>query len=127
MPKKILIIDDDDGMRRAIRRLLTMAGTYVIEEVADALEAEKTIAEFQPDLIILDIKMPGRDGYEICMNIRDQMNLKDVKIVAISGVSGGIGNAIMSSLGADYFFAKPFNNDEFKLRIAKLLEGREHG
>ena len=66
--------------------------------------------------------MPGKDGYAVCLNIRNNKDMSHVKIVGMSGISGGIGNAIISSLGADYYFEKPFNNEKFKNKIAELLE-----
>lgn len=120
--KKILIVDDDEGMRQSIRRLLTIDGKYEIQEAIDGYDAEKKLKKFTPHLIIIDVKMPGKDGYATCMHIRDSLGLKDVKIVGISGISGGIGAAFMEVLGANFYFEKPFDTIKFKERIAKLLE-----
>ncbi len=120
--KRILIIDDEENMRHAIRRLLEPDGTYEIAEAGDGLEAEKRIKDFSPDLVILDIKMPGKFGYEICMNIKENPQMSHIKVVGISGISGGIGNAMMSTLGADSYFEKPFDNDKFKNKITSLLK-----
>ena len=123
--KRILIIDDDENMRHAILRLLSTVGKYDIEEACDGFAAERQIKEFSPHLIILDIKMPEKDGYEVCYNIRKDAGMDAIKIVAISrlapGLAGNIGDAIMSALGADCFFQKPFDNDKFKNGIATLL------
>lgn len=119
--KKILIIDDEVNMRHAIARLLNTERRYDIQEASDGFEAEKKIKEFSPHLIILDIRMPGMHGYEVCLKIRGNPALADVKIVGISGISGKIGEAMMSVLGADCFFEKPFDNDKFKNKIAALL------
>ena len=123
--KKILIVDDDKEMRQAIRRLLTVAGNYEINEAKDGCDAEEQLKNFSPNLVILDIKMPGKDGYEICSNIRSNINMKNVKIIGLSGISGGIGAAFMEALGADYYFEKPFDNNIFKNKIFKLLEEKQ--
>jgi len=93
-----------------------------IDEAGDGNEVEEKIKKFAPDLIILDIKMPGKDGYATCMHIRDSLGMKDVKIVGISGVSGRVGAAFMDVLGADCYFEKPFDNEEFKKKIIQLLK-----
>ena len=120
--KRILIIDDDDGMRKAIRRMLSREGNYDIEEAQDGFVAENKIKEFSPHLVILDIRMPGKNGYEVCLNIRKAPEMNNVKIIAISGLAGHIGDAIVSALGADCFFEKPFDSDKFKDAIDSLLK-----
>jgi len=120
--KKVLIVDDDYGMRQSIKRLLTTEINCEIDEAGDGNEVEEKIKKFAPDLIILDIKMPGKDGYATCMHIRDSLGMKDVKIVGISGVSGRVGAAFMDVLGADCYFEKPFDNEEFKKKIIQLLK-----
>ena len=120
--KKILIIDDDTNMRNAVNRILGLEKKYEVHEAIDGVDGEKKIGELKPDLVILDIKMPGKDGYEVCLDIRKNPILIDVKIVAITGYSGKIGEGIMEALGADAFFEKPFDNDKLKAEIARLLE-----
>ena len=119
--KKILIVDDDEGMRHSIKRLLSLERKYDIEEASDGIAAEKKAEEFVPDLIILDIKMPGKDGYEVCFNLRKKIGNEKMKVVAMSGFSGKFGEAIMEALGADCYFEKPFDSEVFKKRIAALL------
>ncbi|MFC1593943.1 response regulator [Candidatus Omnitrophota bacterium] len=119
--KKILIVDDDHNMRHAINRILTLEKKYEIYEAIDGVEAEEKIVEIAPDLVILDIKMPGKDGYEVCLNVRRNPLTQKIKVVAITGYSGKIGQGIMEALGADAFFEKPFDTDTFKTTIADLL------
>jgi len=120
--KKILIVDDDADTRFIVRRMLSKDNDYIIAEVSDGIEVSEKLKIFKPDLIILDIKMPGESGYEVCMYIRDTLKMQDVKIVAVSGVAGGIGDSIMHALGADCFFTKPVDNDSFVKTVRRLLE-----
>lgn len=120
--KKILIVDDDRNMAHAIRRLLSVEGKYEIEGAVNGDEAEKKLENFLPDLIILDIKMPGKSGYEVLFKIREDESKQNVKVIGISGISGGIGASFMEILGADAYFEKPFDNQEFTEKIFKLLE-----
>ncbi len=119
--KKVLIVDDDYEMRQSIRRLLVTEFNCQIDEVGDGNEVEDKIKEFAPDLIVLDVKMPGKDGYATCMHIRDSLGMKHIKIVGISGVSGRVGAAFMDVLGANCYFEKPFDNEKFKKKISELL------
>lgn len=123
--KKVLIIDDDLQMRQSIRRMLSLSEQYEIEEAEDGLHAEKKLKTFIPDLVIMDIRMPKQDGYETCMRIRAEPLLAHVKIIGMSGACGGIGAAFMESLGADFYFEKPFDSAKFKSIVEKLLAKKD--
>lgn len=120
--KKILIIDDDRAMSASIKRLLMIYGKYEIQELTDSNWMETVIIKFMPDLIILDVKMPGKGGYEICMHIKNNAALQHIKIMGVSGISGGIGAAFMKSLGADCYLEKPFDTHKFKKFVNQLIE-----
>ena len=120
--KKILIVDDDEAVRKTIKTMLTTEEKYDIKEAEDGLIAEKKIEEFLPDLIILDIRMPKKDGYEVLWDLKKRPSMQHVKVVAVSGFSGNIGGVIMDVLGVDCFFKKPFDIKKFKEKIASLLE-----
>jgi len=121
--KKILIVDDEAPMRSALRRLLADDDRYYLEEACDGFDAEEKIREFLPDLVILDVKMPRHKyGHEICLHIKNNPLTKHIKVVALSGFEGDINRTIMvERCGADCFFEKPFDNNEFKKKISELL------
>ena len=121
--KKILIVDDDRGMRSYIRRMLLLEDCYDIEMSADGIDAQKKVKEFVPDLIFLDIKMPGQSGYEVLLDLREFIDEHNIKVIGISGISGGIGAAFMEILEADAYFQKPFENEKVLKKVAKLLSG----
>ncbi|MBN1912832.1 MAG: response regulator [Candidatus Omnitrophica bacterium] len=120
--KKILVVDDDDIVRKTIINILELEGKYDIEEAQDGLIAEKKIEEFIPDLIILDIKMPNKDGYEVFWDLKKKPDKGHIKVIAVSGFSGQIGGAIMDALGADSFFEKPLDIKKFRERVNALLK-----
>jgi DNA-binding response OmpR family regulator len=120
--KRILIIDDDTSMCKSIRALLSIHRNYMIEMVNDGETAQRILNQKVFDLIICDIKMPKKDGYEICLNMRTKIDkLKRTKIIGMSGYSGQIGRAFMESLGADCYFEKPFSGIKFRMKVAMLL------
>ncbi|MBF0484130.1 MAG: response regulator [Candidatus Omnitrophica bacterium] len=119
--KKILIVDDDRNVRKSTRRLLFINGLMNVAEAGGVTEAENIIKDFCPDLILVDIGMPDRKGYELCMDIKDDPDKKKIKIIGISGYAGGIGEAFMQACGADCFFEKPFDSDQLVRKIFELL------
>lgn len=119
--KKILIIDDEEGLRNAIRRLLLLEKNYEIDEAADGYIGEQKIESFNPDLVILDLKMPGKDGYEVCEGIRNNPETANLKIIAYSGLLGEDEKQRMQALGVSHFFEKPFDIDKFKMKIYEVL------
>ena len=78
-------------------------------------------ADFQPDLIILDIRMPQLDGYQVCARIRSNQKDKNVKILLVSGIIGPKEARRIQESGADDYLAKPFSNKDLKIKIEKLL------
>jgi len=108
-------------MRKLLRLNLEQSKKYDIEEAANGIEAERKIKEFLPDLIVLDIKMPGKGRYEVCLNLKEDPSMRNIKIIGITGVSGTIGESIMKALGADYFFEKPFDPKRLEEKIEELL------
>lgn len=118
---KILIVDDDHGIVNSIRRMLTLENKYMIETAYDGFEAGQKFVTFQPQFIILDIRMPGLDGYQVCANIRHDPRNKGVKILAISGVSEEHEVKRILDLGADDYLSKPFSNKTLKEKVDRLL------
>jgi excisionase family DNA binding protein len=119
--KKVLIVDDDRGMVYSLRRLLMMENKYNIETAFDGFEAGKKFTAFQPDLMILDIHMPGMDGFQVYSNIRNDPHSKNTNILIISAINELKEIKKIMDLGADGFLQKPFSNEAFKEQIKKVL------
>lgn len=123
-PGKILIVDDDRGIVNSIRRMLTMENKYVIETAYDGFDAGQKFVTFKPHFIILDIRMPGLDGYQVCANIRNDPRNNNIKILAISGESEENEVKKIMDLGADDYLNKPFSNKALKDKIKLLLKDK---
>ncbi|MBL8014488.1 MAG: response regulator [Candidatus Omnitrophica bacterium] len=121
IPKKILIVDDDRGIVSSLQRALTLENKYHIATAYDGFEAGKKFVAFRPQLIILDIHMPGLDGYQVCANIRSDPNNKAVRILAISGVSELAEIQKIIDLGADDYLGKPFSNKILNEKVSRML------
>jgi CheY-like chemotaxis protein len=117
---RILVIDDEPAYTRLVRLILTRTCGYEVLEVNDATKAVAAAAEFQPDLILLDIVMPGLDGGEVANRIRRSPGLGDVPIVFVSGISlSDVNNHGIS--GSFPFHAKPFQMENLLSCISQNL------
>ena len=115
--QKILIVDDDNNIAELIALYLTKE-CFETKIVNDGEEALREFASFRPDLIILDLMLPGVDGFEICRQIRSQ---KNTPIIMVSAKKDDIDKIRGLGLGADDYMTKPPDRQELVLRIKALL------
>lgn len=120
--KRILIVDDEKNMRWVLGQALTSDGFEVVE-AADGKEALAAIAEQEPDIMVLDHRMPGPDGMEVLRRLRSQgVSFPVIMLTA----HGNVATAVEAmKAGASEYLTKPFDLEELKLAIAKSLEYRE--
>jgi two-component system, OmpR family, alkaline phosphatase synthesis response regulator PhoP len=120
MAKKVLIADDEPNIVTSLVYLMSKSG-YEVEVARNGEEALALVESFMPDLVLLDVMMPRRSGYEVCQKMRERAEWRHIKIVVLSAkgreaeVSKGL------SLGADAYVTKPFSNRELIARVADLL------
>jgi DNA-binding response OmpR family regulator len=121
MPKEILIVDDEPGVVVAIQFLMEQQGYSVLiaQRGEDALDL---VYKYKPDLIILDIMLPGISGWEVCEIIRLNPAYRNVKIIFLTARGAEAEIARGLSLGADAYITKPFSNDRLVARVNALLE-----
>lgn len=119
---RILIVDDEPEIRRMIRAVLKGHFPEIqVEEAEDGLVAGWKTTTFRPDLILLDLMMPGLDGFRFCELVRTTDDLKHVRIIAMSGVQGFGFEEKISKIGAHDFLAKPFPIETLKEKMSKQL------
>jgi len=120
MPKEILIVDDEPGVVAAIQFLMKQQGYGVLiaERGEDALDL---IYKYRPDLVILDIMLPGISGWEVCEIIRLNPDYRNIKIVFLTARGTETEIARGLALGADAYVIKPFSNDRLVARVNALL------
>lgn len=119
---KILIVDDDESMREVMR--ITLAGLgHQIHEVGNGIDALKSARAECPDLVILDVMMPGVDGYEICYLIKTTPELRHTRVILFTIRDQEVD--IVSGKGAlaDAYLVKPFEPDKLLAAIARLQAG----
>jgi DNA-binding response OmpR family regulator len=124
--KKILIAEDEPDIRALIVYGLRFAG-YTVIEALDGREAIKLAEREQPDLILLDVRMPKMDGYEACAILRAQESTREIPVAFLSARGQEVEIKHGLELGAEEYILKPFGPDELNERVASILErlGRE--
>jgi len=119
MKQKILIVDDDFVTRRTLEKLFDQFDIVSVKTGEDCL---KFIEAFSPDMVLLDIVMPGIDGYEVCKIIRTYPNMKSCKILLISGKLTLEDRLKGYDAGADDYITKPFDNNELMAKVNVFLK-----
>jgi excisionase family DNA binding protein len=122
-PPLILIVDDEIDILDILEDLMKSGDTDVnVARAQSGVDALLMIGENKPDLLILDILMPGMNGYEVCKKLKSSPSTQNIKIVAISGDHNpAVGEHILSS-GADLFFTKPLEIVAFREQCFRLLQ-----
>ena len=119
--KKILIIDDDKDLNDVLHDyFLKKLSEFVLFQAFDGFEAGKVLQAEKPDIIILDIDLPGIDGHTLCSRIKADKDLGTPTIISISGLNDSIEEEKILSEGADAFFPKPLNFEKVIDAIMKL-------
>lgn len=116
----VLVIDDDDLVSRTIQRALKLYNYHVMVAGGGA-EGLQTARRHQPDLFILDVVMPGMDGYQVARQIRHDPLLKDIPVLFLTAKAKDDDKIEGFRAGADDYLTKPFNMEELKLRVAAIL------
>ena len=121
MAKQILIVDDEPNVVMPIQFLMEQQGYRVMiaERGEDALDL---IYQYKPDLVLLDIMLPGIDGYEFCEIVRLNPNFRKVKIKFLTAKGREEEIAKGLALGADAYMAKPYSNAALVAKVKELLE-----
>lgn len=120
MPK-VLLIEDDSGIITPLSLYIEQSG-YELRIVTDGNEAGDAYLEFKPNIIILDINLPGKNGIEICSDIR---KLNDTPIIVLSARESEEDKVTLLELWADDYVAKPFSPRELMARISAILKRTE--
>lgn len=117
---KILIVEDEANIRELIKFNLIKEG-YNIIEAEDGLTALELVRKEKPDLIVLDLMLPGMDGMELCRSLKNKRELSSVAIIMLTAKSEEIDKIIGLEMGADDYLTKPFSPRELTARVKAVL------
>ncbi|MBN2319339.1 MAG: response regulator [Acidobacteria bacterium] len=122
-PPLVLIVDDEADILDMIEDLVRSGDADVeVAKAQSGVEALLMIGERKPELLILDLKMPGMNGYEVCRKLKSSPGTQNIRIVAISGDHDTTVKERILETGADLFFTKPIDVVEFRAQCFKLLQ-----
>jgi DNA-binding response OmpR family regulator len=123
--RKVLIADDEPNIVMALEFLLKRNG-YEVRTAANGDETLAQVESFQPDLVLMDIMMPLKSGYEVCQRMRERPEWNHIKIVMLSAKGREAEVSKGMSLGADMYVTKPFSTQELIDTVNELL-GKKGG
>jgi DNA-binding response OmpR family regulator len=123
MPLKILIVEDEISLQETLTYNLKRQG-YEVEVVGDGLAALDRARQDHPDLILLDVMLPGMDGFDVCRTLRQEM---DTPILFLTARDDEIDRVVGLELGADDYIVKPFSMRELLARVKTNLRGAHNG
>ena len=119
--KRVLVVDDDEAIVEMFRELLEPDGRFEVRTASTGYEAGIVTEQFQPDIMLLDFKLPDINGNAVCRTIRANPNYGHMKIIIISGVADPDEVEDLLSAGADDFIRKPFDINAVIVRMSELL------
>ena len=121
MPKKILVVDDKANIVPSLEFLMKQAG-YDVRTASDGEEALAAIDADPPDLILLDVNMPTKNGFEVCETVRARNEWSHIRIIMLTAHGRDIEREKGLALGADDYLTKPFAIREVVSKVQELLE-----
>jgi CheY-like chemotaxis protein len=125
MPK-VLVVDDSLSVRKVVEKALEGRGLHVLSAASGA-EAIASIERDRPDVVICDVILPDKDGYQICQYVRTHPTISATPVLLISGVDNGTVQARAAEVRSDEVMFKPFGVDDLVRKIDSLLAGRPNG
>jgi len=123
MSQKILVADDEPNIVISLEYLLKREG-YVVVIARDGQEALDSITRERPDLVLLDVMMPKKTGFEVCQAVRASDDLQATKILMLTAKGRDTDLAKGLAMGADAYITKPFSTRELVQKVAEMLGGR---
>ena len=120
-PRKVLIVDDEPNIVTALEFLLKRSG-YEVRLATNGAEALEQVEIYRPDVVLMDVMMPIKSGFEVCQRMRERPELAQIKIVMLSAKGSEAEVSKGLSLGADLYITKPFSTQELVSTINRLFE-----
>lgn len=124
MSRTILIVDDEPNIIVPLQFLMEQNG-YEVLIAQSGEEAIENIQQYRPDLILLDIMLPGIDGFEVCEIVRLKPEWRHTKVIFLTAKGREVDKAKGMVLGADAYITKPFSNSEVVEKVKELLDQTE--
>jgi len=118
---RVLVVDDNEA-NIAIAQVVLLGEKFEVETAADGLEAMQKVASFRPDLILMDIQMPGKDGLEVTRDLKADPATRHIRIVAFTAFAMRGDEAKMRAAGCDGYLSKPIEVKKFGAQVRACLQ-----
>lgn len=118
---KILLVDDEPNILIALEFLFEQEG-YIVQTAFDGIQALEKLVTFRPSIIVLDVMMPGLDGFEVAKRIRMMEGFDDVRIVFLTAKGTAQDKRKGYGSGGEVYITKPFDNDELLRTVSEVVE-----
>jgi signal transduction histidine kinase/DNA-binding response OmpR family regulator len=119
----VLLVEDNQDLQDFISEILR--GQYTVFTADDGLQGERMAFEHIPDLVISDVMMPKKDGYELCNSLKSNIKTSHIPIIMLTAKAGQSNKIAGLTQGAEAYLTKPFDSDELLLRVKNLIEARK--
>src|SRR5438445_3065422 len=123
--KKVLLVDDEDSLRKVMKELLEREG-YEVAEARDGVQALDQVDRMGPDIIVLDLNLPGLDGYGVLSHLRSRPATAGIPVIVLTAKGDEDNEVRVFELGADDFLTKPFRARALSARLEAVLGRRRH-
>ena len=120
MSRSVLVVEDEPTIERALTFLLSQAG-FTVRVARDGEEALAEVESEPPALVLLDVMLPKRDGFDVCETIRANPAWKDVRIIMLTAMGRDADRRRGLALGADAYLTKPFSTREVLARVQSIM------
>jgi two-component system response regulator MtrA len=117
MPARVLVVEDDAHVREAVELVLSRAG-FDVASVSDGPSALEAVADLRPDLVVLDLMLPGMDGFTVCRRLRSSSTVSIIMLTARADTADVVTGL---ELGADDYITKPFDSEELAARVRAVI------
>jgi CheY-like chemotaxis protein len=121
--RKVLLVDDEDSLRRVMKDLLEREG-YIVSEARDGVQALDQVDRVGPDIIVLDLNLPGLDGYGVLSHLRSRPATSAIPVIVLTAKGDEDNEVRVFELGADDFLSKPFRARALSARLEAVLGRR---
>ena len=121
---RVLVVDDDPQLRDTLMEILSLEPTYEVEVARDGYDGLIKVGTFRPHVLVLDLRMPGLDGFQVCRRVKADPVTSTTKILAITGYAEGDARARILEAGADGYLEKPLQLAVLHAEVARLAPPR---
>ena len=120
VPLSVIVADDDVDVRSLMAIAVSKSGLELIDELPDGNSAWEAISSFLPDIVVLDVAMPGKSGLDICRLIRADSRLENIRVILLSAAADDSSRQAGYDAGADEYLVKPFSMRDLSAQLTHV-------